>query len=88
MIDIMRRRNWFSVLLRSLVLAAVLFAPSVALARTEEEPPEIVDARLEGYAGQMSMPESSTGLTWFVFVILGVVTAAGLFKDAKRSHLD
>jgi len=87
MIHIMRR-NWFSVSLRSVVLATVLLAPSAALARTEEEPPEIVDARLEGYSGQVAMPESGTGLTWFIFVILGVVTAAGLFKDAKRSHLD
>lgn len=64
------------------------FAPSAALARQDEPEQEIVDARLEGYAGNVTLPPTSSGLTWFLFIILAVFAAAGLFKDAKRSHLD
>jgi len=65
-----------------------LVTPSTALARSEEPEPDIVDARLEGYSGNMTLPAGSSGMTWAAFVLLAVVGCAGLFKDAKRSHLD
>jgi hypothetical protein len=77
---------------RWIAIAALALAPamttSTAMARSDEPEPDIVDARLEGYSGNMTLPASSNGLTWVLFVILAVVGCAGLFKDAKRSHLD
>jgi len=66
----------------------VLVAPTVALARTNEPERDILDARLEGYPTNVTLESHSTGMTWFLLVILGIVIFAGLFKDAKRSHLD
>jgi hypothetical protein len=60
-------------------------APSAALAQDDEVKQ---DARLEGYPGNMSVPNDSTALMWLLFVFLGVVALAALFKDAKRTHLD
>ena len=75
--------------LASLALLMVVLAPaSVALARQDEPDEVIVDARMEGYATNMEMPEGSSGGTWVVFVLLTVITAGGLLKDAKRTHLD
>ena len=67
-------------------LAGVL-APLPALAQDEDEIK--MDARLEGYEGtNVSVPNQSTALIWLLFVFLGVVGLAALFKDAKRTHLD
>ena len=74
---------------RWLAVAVLALAPATtALARSEEQEPDPVDARLEGYPTNVSLPESSSGLTWVAFIFLGVVGAGVLFKDAKRSHLD
>jgi hypothetical protein len=72
------------------IAAAVLaLAPATsALAARDEVPDEPVDARLEGYAQNMTLPESSHALTWIAFIVLAAIAAGGLFKDAKRSHLD
>jgi len=80
-----RFRRWGAVAVLAL---APLLAPATSMARTEEPEPDMYDARLEGYPGSVTLPLSSTGLTWFLFIILAVVAAGGLFKDAKRSHLD
>ena len=68
-----------------LAVAALAFAPSVTLAQDEEVKQ---DARLEGYQGNVSVQNQSTALMWLLFVFLGVVALAALFKDAKRTHLD
>ena len=60
-------------------------APSAALAQDEEIK---FDARLEGYQTPMTVSNQSTALIWLLFVFLGVVALAVLFKDAKRTHLD
>ena len=74
------------------VLAAiVLFSTATsALARPQEPDREPVDARLEGYAGgrNVTIEGGSTALMWLLFVFLTAVCVVGLFKDAKRSHLD
>jgi hypothetical protein len=74
------------------VLAAILLAGSAspAFAYRPEEEHEIVDARLEGYGNNVNvtLPSSSSGTTWVLFIILAIVASVGLFKDARRSHLD
>jgi len=69
-------------------LATVALTPMSALARQQEPEREIIDARLEGYATNVALPESTTALTWLLFAFLGVVCLSVLFKDAKRTHLD
>ena len=75
------------------VLAAVVLATSASPAlayRREEEEHEIVDGRLEGYGNDVNvtLPSSSSGTTWVLFIFLAIVASVGLFKDARRSHLD
>jgi hypothetical protein len=84
-----RRRRTFKPLVRWLAIVILTLAPATttfAQRDTQEQDP--IDARLEGYNTNVTLPAASTGLTWFLFVILMVFMAAGLFKDAKRSHLD
>jgi hypothetical protein len=68
-------------------LLVVFMAPAMALARQSEER-EIVDARLEGYARDVTLHGGGTGLVWLLFVVLGIIALAVLFKSAHRTHLD
>jgi hypothetical protein len=77
----------------ALVLLIGAVSPSAAMAQRDQQERDIIDARLEGYAsgGQpvnVTLPPSSVGLTWVALVVLGAICVGGLFKDAKRSHLD
>ena len=75
--------------LRWLAVSVVALAPATtALARTEEPADEIYDARLEGYPVKATLPSGGTGLIWVGFIFLGVLCCAGMFKDARRTHLD
>ena len=78
----------FAPALAAAVLLAATASPTLA-ARPEEEH-EIVDARLEGYGNNVNvtLPPSSSGSTWVIFIILAILASVGLFKDARRSHLD
>ena len=77
-------RGWVVTLACLLAWAVV---PGGQAAAQELEIPH--DARLEGYGGEkMVMEESNNAMTWMGFGVLAVVTVLGLFKDAKRSHLD
>jgi hypothetical protein len=69
-------------------LAVLLASPVAALARQVEEPPEILDARLEGFSKSVTLSSHSTALVWVVFLILAFIALVVLFKDAKRTHLD
>ena len=60
----------------------------VALADLLDEQPDIVDARLEGYASSVTLPPSGSVMSYFLLIVLAAVTCGGLFKDSKRSHLD
>jgi hypothetical protein len=71
-----------------LTLLGVLVPATSALARDDPADREVVDARLEGYSNTLSLPKGSEGLTWVAMVFLGVLCCGGLFKDAKRTHLD
>jgi hypothetical protein len=46
------------------------------------------DARLEGYGEKVFLDGGNTAMTWAGFSGLAIVALLGLFKDAKRSHLD
>ena len=70
-------------------VAIVMLALAPATARAAEDEEEgVYDARHEGYANSVTLPIKTSGGTWFLFVILMVIGAGGLFKDARRSHLD
>ena len=74
----------FSVVL-FVMLLVVLLAP--VMVRADDESTSY-DARIEGYAQKVQLDSGSTALVWLLFVVLGVLTIAVLFKDAKRTHLD
>jgi hypothetical protein len=46
------------------------------------------DSRLEGYGDKVAMEPTGSTVVWLGFVFCSVVALLGLFKDAKRSHLD
>lgn len=46
------------------------------------------DARLEGYKEPVALEEGNLAMTWLGFGFLSAIALLGLFKDAKRSHLD
>lgn len=64
-----------------------LASPLAVLAQDAEER-EPIDARLEGYASNVTLDSGSSAFTWILFIILAVLALGGLFKDAKRTHLD
>lgn len=70
------------------LLTVVLALPAGALARSNEPEREPVDARLEGYPTNVTLDSRSSGMTWVLLIIFGGMVFGGLFKDAKRSHLD
>jgi hypothetical protein len=92
MIQVMKRKSlgvvgrWIAI--GVLVAGPMLAMPQATQARSSEPEREVVDARLEGYASNVTLNPSSAGLMWVTMIILGVLCCAGLFKDAKRSHLD
>ena len=47
------------------------------------------DARLEGYGrDNVAVEDSNAAMTWVGFTILCLIALLGMFKDAKRTHLD
>jgi hypothetical protein len=74
-------------MLIAICLSASIFAITPTIARADDEPTSY-DARIEGYATKTQLDASSTALTWLLLVVLGVLSVAVLFKDAKRTHLD
>ena len=84
---IMMKRNVLGWFCRA-VLFVTLVVPLVALARQDTPERETLDARLEGYPTNVTIESHSTGMIWVLLVILGVLVFAGLFKDARRTHLD
>jgi hypothetical protein len=87
---IFMKRTWFYRPGRVLATAVLILAlsPVSALAQRGQEDREFVDARYEGYANSVTLPPAGVGLTWVAMIVLGALCVGGLFKDAKRSHLD
>jgi hypothetical protein len=73
--------------LMALCVGCAVMVMSAAPALAQEDAPKH-DARLDGYATNVALPGNSTALMWLLFVFLGVVALATMFKDAKRTHLD
>jgi hypothetical protein len=83
------KRRWLERYCRWAAIVVLAVTPATALAqRGDTEEHEIYDARLEGYAGNKTLKGGGDALTWIAFGFLTIVACAGLFKDAKRSHLD
>ena len=83
-----KRRRWLNPCCRWVAIIALAMSPATALAQKDNQEHDVYDARLEGYAANKTLPGGGSALTWIAFVFLAVVAAAGLFKDAKRTHLD
>ena len=83
------RKRWLHVCCRWVAIVALAISPAAAMAqRGGEEEHDIYDARLEGYAGSKTLPGGGEAMAWIAFIFLSIVACAGLFKDAKRTHLD
>ena len=82
MINIMKHR----LIMACGSLLVLLANPLSALAQEAER--EILDARLEGYKSNVTLEGGSSALTWILFIVLTLLALGGLFKDAKRTHLD
>jgi len=69
----------------ALALAAAVL-PASALAQ-DESPKN--DARLEGYEARVQLESAdTTPLTWLLLVVLAALAMWGMFKNARRTHLD
>jgi hypothetical protein len=69
----------------ALAVAMTLLSPVLALA---DEPDVPADGRIAMYHDQLALPASGLTLIWFIFIVLGIISLAVMFKSAKRSHLD
>ncbi len=67
-------------------LLMVATAPLSAMA--DDAAPKSYDGRLDNYPQTVTLDSSGTALTYFLFVGLGLIGLGGLFKNARRSHLD
>lgn len=86
-----RRRfhKWIVPLLCLLAWTAVPLAPSPSSRATAQELELQTDARYEGYGTEkVTIDEGSSAMTWVGFTILCLIALLGMFKDAKRTHLD
>ena len=82
-------QRWRDFCCRWVAIVALAITPATAMAqRAGDEEHEPYDARIEGYAGNKTLSGGGTALTWIAFIFLSVVACAGLFKDARRTHLD
>jgi len=73
------------VLPRLTAFAAFALTPLAALA-DDAKPP--YDGRLEGYGKSVTLDGGGIALLWILLICLTILALAGLFKNAKRSHLD
>lgn len=69
-----------------LPLIVLLVTCSPVMAADDETPQ---DARFVGYPSGHAQPEdTSTALTWFALIGLGVLCLGPMFLNARRTHLD
>lgn len=91
MISLMKRSaaTIRSIVRRFVVVVALsacsLLPVSAARAEDEKGPTE---ARLENYPTKVTLEESSSALTWVIFLVLAGLTVGVMFKNANRTHLD
>ena len=83
------KRRLLNTCCRWVAILALAITPATAMAqRGGDEEHELYDARIEGYAANKTLPGGGQAMAWIAFIFLSIVACAGLFKDAKRSHLD
>ena len=82
------KRRWVESCCRWVAIIVLAVTPATAMAQRDTDDAEPYDARIEGYAGTKNLPGGGQALTWIAFIFLAVVACAGLFKDARRTHLD
>jgi hypothetical protein len=75
------------ILVLVLGLLPILAAPTAVFAADDEEPNKI-NARLENFSKPVKLEDGSNLLIWLMLMILAGLCLAGLFKQAKRTHLD
>jgi len=68
--------------------AVVMLAPLAAFAAKDEEETNQWEARMEGYASPVRLPDAGTSLTWLMVIVLAAMALASMLKNAKRTHLD
>ena len=66
-------------------LMLMLAAGSATTALADDTP---VDARLQGYPGNVAPTTSAPTTQWLELVVLGAAGVGVLFINARRSHLD
>jgi hypothetical protein len=82
-------RKWIVPLLCLLTWAGVPLGPAPSSRAVAQELEIETDARYEGYGtDKVTIEESNSAMTWVGFTILCLIALLGLFKDAKRTHLD
>jgi hypothetical protein len=70
------------------IVFGVLFSPSVSSARPPTPEKDVLDARLEGYDKPVTIEGQNSALTWILLIFLTIIGVGGMFKNAKRTHLD
>lgn len=75
-------------MIRSILMAMLSLAVFAAPASAQDDEEQWPDARFEHYAKPVALDDGGTAGTWILFVILAVLGTAGLFKNARRTHLD
>jgi hypothetical protein len=82
-------RKWIVPLLGLVAWAGVPLTPAPSSRAMAQELEIETDARYEGYGqDKVTIEESNSAMTWVGFTILCLIALLGLFKDAKRTHLD
>jgi hypothetical protein len=69
------------------VAACVILTPAMALAASNNPNGPDMDVRLQSYPTNV-FADGSTALTWMLGILLMAVCIGGVFKSAKRTHLD
>ena len=72
---------------RTLAAAWVVLAPSVALAANSSGAGTDIDPRFQNYPVTV-WADGSVAMAWLLGIFLMILCVAGVFKSAKRTHLD
>lgn len=79
--------KWRKFIAACMLCVVLAISSGTARAADDEDQPQH-DARTEGYQVSVKVEKNGSAITWLLFVFIGVVGMAVLFKDPKRSHLD
>lgn len=85
-------RKQFLTLIFILIAVAAPITPMSSV--RAQDPPAIVDGRLQGYNDSKGTPvsvqlePSGTATTWLMTGLLGAIAMGFIFMNPKRTHLD